>query len=160
MRSGSLTLQQMTNLDDIDHRILRELQRDGRQSNLALADRVGLSPSACLRRVQVLEKEGVIRGYRAVLDPGRMGIGFVAYVTVGLGTHTKAAQEAFERAIARAPEVRECHNITGTVEYLLRVEAADLAGYKHWHTEVLGVLPQVRSITTYVVMGSPKDERA
>lgn len=160
MRYGGLFLQQMTNLDDIDHRILRELQRDGRQSNLALADRVGLSPSACLRRVQVLEKEGVIRGYRAVLDPGRMGVGFVAYVTVGLGTHTKAAQEAFERAVARAPEVRECHNITGTVEYLLRVEAADLAAYKHWHTEVLGVLPQVRSITTFVVMGSPKDERA
>ena len=160
MRTSSLFLQQMINLDDIDHRILRELQRDGRQSNLALADRVGLSPSACLRRVQVLEKEGVIRGYRAVLDPGRMGVGFVAYVTVGLGTHTKAAQEAFERAVARAPEVRECHNITGTVEYLLRVEAADLAAYKHWHTEVLGVLPQVRSITTFVVMGSPKDERA
>ena len=160
MRSASLILQQMTNLDDIDHRILRELQRDGRQSNLALAERVGRSPAAGLRRVQVLEKEGVIRGYRAVLDPGRMGVGFVAYVTVGLGTHTKAAQEAFERAVARAPEVRECHNITGTVEYLLRVEAADLAAYKHWHTEVLGVLPQVRSITTFVVMGSPKDERA
>jgi Lrp/AsnC family transcriptional regulator, leucine-responsive regulatory protein len=150
----------MTSLDSIDHRILRELQRDARQSNLALADRVGLSPSACLRRVQALEKAGVIRGYRAVLDPGRMGVGFVAYVTVGLGTHTKAAQEAFERAISRAAEVRECHNITGTVEYLLRVEAADLAAYKHWHTEILGVLPQVRSITTFVVMGSPKDERA
>ncbi len=155
-----LVLQQMITLDDIDHRILRELQRDGRQSNLALADRVGLSPSACLRRVQALEKAGVIRGYRAVLDAGRMGVGFVAYVTVGLGTHTKAAQEAFERAISRADEVRECHNITGTVEYLLRVEAADLAAYKHWHTEILGVLPQVRSITTFVVMGSPKDERA
>ncbi|MDM7933459.1 Lrp/AsnC family transcriptional regulator [Tabrizicola sp.] len=150
----------MTALDDIDHRILRELVRDGRQSNLALADRVGLSPSACLRRVQALERSGVVRGYRAVLDPGRMGVGFVAYVTVGLGTHTKTAQEAFERAISRAPEVRECHNITGTVEYLLRVEAADLAAYKHWHTEVLGVLPQVRSITTFVVMGSPKDDRA
>ncbi len=155
-----LFLQQMITLDTIDHRILRELRRDGRQSNLALADRVGLSPSACLRRVQALEKAGVIRGYRAVLDAGRMGVGFVAYVTVGLGTHTKAAQEAFERAISRADEVRECHNITGTVEYLLRVEAADLAAYKHWHTEILGVLPQVRSITTFVVMGSPKDERA
>ncbi|MGL4237963.1 Lrp/AsnC family transcriptional regulator [Tabrizicola sp.] len=150
----------MTKLDDIDHRILRELQRDGRQSNLQLADRIGLSPSACLRRVQTLEREGVIRGYRAVLDPARLGVGFVAYVTVGLGSHTKAAQEAFERAVARAPEVRECHNITGTVEYLLRIETADLAAYKHWHTDILGTLPQVRAITTYVVMGSPKDERA
>jgi Lrp/AsnC family leucine-responsive transcriptional regulator len=150
----------MTKLDEIDHRILRELVRDARQSNLQLADRVGLSPSACLRRVQVLERDGIIKSYRAVLDPARLGIGFVAYVTVGLGSHTKAAQEAFERAVARAPEVRECHNITGTVEYLLRVEAADLAAYKHWHTEVLGTLPQVRAITTYVVMGSPKDDRA
>jgi Lrp/AsnC family leucine-responsive transcriptional regulator len=150
----------MTKLDEIDHRILRELVRDARQSNLQLADRVGLSPSACLRRVQVLERDGIIKSYRAVLDPARLGIGFVAYVTVGLGSHTKAAQEAFERAVARAPEVRECHNITGTVEYLLRIETADLAAYKHWHTEVLGVLPQVQSITTFVVMGSPKDERA
>jgi DNA-binding Lrp family transcriptional regulator len=150
----------MTDLDDIDHRILRELCRDARQPNLALAERVGLSPSACLRRVQALERAGVIRAYRAVLDPEKLGLGFVAYVTVGLNSHTKAAQEAFERAVARAAEVRECHNITGTVEYLLRVETADLAAYKHWHTEILGVLPQVRSITTYVVMGSPKDDRA
>lgn len=150
----------MTSLDDIDHRILRELVRDGRQPNLQLADRVGLSPSACLRRVQALERAGVIRGYRAVLDPARLGIGFVAYVTVGLGSHTKAAQEAFERAVSRAPEVRECHNITGTVEYLLRIEVADLAAYKHWHTDILGTLPQVRSITTFVVMDSPKDDRA
>jgi DNA-binding Lrp family transcriptional regulator len=61
--------------------------------------------------------------------------------------------------MALAPEVRECHNVTGTVEYLLRVEAADLVAYKHFHTDVLGVLPQVRALTTYVVMGSPKDER-
>jgi Lrp/AsnC family leucine-responsive transcriptional regulator len=150
----------MTKLDDIDHRILRELTRDARQSNLQLADRVGLSPSACLRRVQALERDGVITSYRAVLDPAKLGIGFLAYATVGLGSHTKAAQEAFERAVSRAPEVRECHNITGTVEYLLRIEVADLAAYKHWHTDVLGTLPQVRSITTYVVMGSPKDDRA
>ncbi len=147
----------MTKIDAINEKILQELSRDSAQSNLALADRVGLSPSACLRRVQELERSGVIKGYRAILDPAKLGIGFVAYVTVGLGSHTKAAQEAFERAVARAPQVRECHNITGTVEYLLRVEAADLPAYKHWHTDVLGVLPQVRSITTFVVMGSPKD---
>jgi Lrp/AsnC family leucine-responsive transcriptional regulator len=152
--------QQMTKIDDINARILRELRRDGRVSNLILADRVGLSPSACLRRVQEMERSGLIKGYRAVLDPVQLGIGFTAYVTVGLNTHTKASQEAFERAIARAPQVTECHNITGTVEYLLRVECADLAAYKHWHTEVLGTLAQVQSITTFVVMGSPKDDRA
>jgi Lrp/AsnC family transcriptional regulator, leucine-responsive regulatory protein len=149
----------MTRLDPTDERILRELSRDARGSNVALAARIGLSPSACLRRVQDLERRGVIAGYRAVLDPARMGVGFVAYVLVGLNTHTKAAQEAFEHAIAATAPVRECHNITGAVEYLLRVETADLAAYKHWHTEELGVLPQVRSITTHVVMGSPKDAR-
>lgn len=150
----------MIRLDPIDQRILQELARDGRMANLDLAERVGLSPSACLRRVQALERAGVISGYRAVIDGAKLGIGFVAYVTVGLNSHTKAAQEAFERAVARAPQVRECHNVTGTIEYLLRVEVADLAAYKHWHTEVLGVLPQVQSITTFVVMGSPKDDRA
>ncbi|MCV6583953.1 MAG: Lrp/AsnC family transcriptional regulator [Marinibacterium sp.] len=150
----------MTKIDGIDRQILRELSRDGRVTNLDLAARVGLSPSACLRRVQELERAGVIAGYRAVLDPAAMGVGFVAYLGVGLNEHTKAAQERFERAVTRAPEVVECHNITGTIEYLLRVEAADLPGYKTFHTDVLGTLPHVSSITTYVVMGSPKDDRA
>lgn len=147
-------------MDLIDQKILRTLATEGRIPNLELAARVGLSPSACLRRVQELERQGIIKGYRAVIDPARIGITFTAYVTVGLNQHTKAAQEAFERAVARAPHVRECHNITGTVEYLLRVEAADLVAYKHFHTEILGALPQVDRLTTYVVMGSPKDDRA
>ena len=150
----------MAKSDRINQHILRELTSDGRLSNLELAERVGLSPSACLRRVAALESAGVITGYRAVLSPEKTGVGFVAYVTVGLNSHTKSAQEAFERAIARAPEVRECHNITGNWEYLLRIEAADLAAYKTFHTEVLGTLPQVNAITSYVVMGSPKDQRA
>ncbi len=145
--------------DAINDKILQELSRNGRISNLELADRVGLSPSACLRRVQELEKSGVISGYRAVIDPGARGRGFVAYVGVGLSNHSKAAQEAFERAMARAPDVVECHNITGTIEYLLRVECADLAAYKIFHTDVLGVVPHVNAITSYVVMGSPKDLR-
>ena len=150
----------MAKSDRINDRILQELSRDGRISNLELAERVGLSPSACLRRVQELERSGVILGYRAVINPAARDVGFVAYITVGLGLHTKLAQEAFERSIALAPEVRECHNITGTVEYLLRVEARDLADYKRFHTDILGTLDQVNSITTFVVMGSPKDERA
>jgi Lrp/AsnC family transcriptional regulator, leucine-responsive regulatory protein len=150
----------MSDFDLIEQKILRELSRDSSQSNLQLAQKVGLSASACLRRVQGLEASGVIKGYRAVLEPAKLGISFVAYVTVGLNNHTKAAQEAFERAMARAAQVRECHNVTGTVEYLLRVEARDLASYKVFHAEVLGVLPQVQSITTFVVMDSPKDERA
>lgn len=150
----------MIKIDAIDRKILRELSANGRIPNIELAERVGLSPSACLRRVQELERSGVITGYRARIDPAKVGNSFLAYVTVGLSTHTKKAQAGFEAAMAEAPEVRECHNITGAIEYLLRVEAADLAAYKHFHTEVLGVLPQVHSITTYVLMDSPKDERA
>ena len=150
----------MGKLDRIDDHILRELGRDGRVSNLALADRVGLSPSACLRRVQELERAGVIKGYRAVLDRAALHAGFTAYIAVGLAVHTKAACAAFEQAMLSSPEVRECHNVTGTVEYLLRVEVADLRAYKAFHTEVLGTLEQVRSLTSYIVLESPKDERA
>lgn len=150
----------MAEIDRKSDEILRVLERNGRISNLELADRVGLSPSACLRRVQELERRGVIKGYRAVLDRTAMGAGFVAYIGVGLSDHSKASQEAFEKSIARAQEVRECHNITGTIEYLLRVECADLPDYKRFHTDHLGALPQVAKITSYVVMGSPKDERA
>lgn len=149
----------MARMDQISDRILHELSRDGRISNLALAERVGLSPSACLRRVQELERSGVIAGYRARIDRRKLGQGFLAYVTVGLSTHTKAAQDGFEQAMKAAPQVLECHNVTGAVEYLLRVEAVDLDDYKAFHTEYLGTLPQVASITTYVVIGSPKDAR-
>ncbi len=155
----ALFLQFMVKTDRINEQILRELSTDGRISNLELADRVGLSPSACLRRVQELERAGVIAGYRAVLSPAAQGIGFTAYVGVGLSEHSKAAQELFERTISRAPEVVECHNITGTIEYLRRVECTDLAAYKTFHTDVLGTVLHVHAITSYVVMGSPKDLR-
>lgn len=150
----------MALLDETDHRILRELRREARISNVQLAERVGLSPSACLRRVQELERAGVIRDYRVVTDPEAMGRGFAAYVMVGLSSHTKAAQEGFERAMAIAPEVTECHNIAGAFEYILRVECANLSDYKRFHTDVLGTRSHVNAITSYIVMGSPKDDRA
>ena len=150
----------MTNIDKINARILQELQNNGRISNTDLADKIGLSASACLRRVQELERVGVITGYRAVLDHSALGVGFTAYVSVGLSDHTLKSQAAFEKAISKSVEVRECHNITGSVEYLLRVETRDLAAYKLFHRDILGQLPQVNSIETFVVMDSPKDERA
>jgi Lrp/AsnC family transcriptional regulator, leucine-responsive regulatory protein len=150
----------MSEIDDIDRKILRELAARGRIANVELAERVGLSASACLRRVQELERNNIILGYRARIDPAKLDIGFIAYVTVGLSSHTKQAQADFEAAVSQAPEVRECHNVTGAIEYLLRIETRDLASYKHFHTEVLGILPQVNSITTYVLMESSKDERA
>lgn len=147
-------------MDQFDERILHELARNARISNADLAEHVGLSASAVSRRIADLERRGQITGYRAILSPEARGVGFVAYVTVGLNAHTKAAQTAFEQAINAARQVRECHNISGTFEYLLRVEVANLEGYKHFHTEVLGTLPQVVSIVTYVVMDTSKDERA
>lgn len=150
----------MTVIDAKNEEILRELSRNARMTNIELAQRVNLSPSACLRRVQEMERTGVIKGYRAVTDRTALGKGFLAYIAVGLSQHTRDAQRAFERAIARSPEVRECHNVTGTIEYLLRVEVADIEDYKRFHTDVLGTLPQVNSLTTYVVIESPKDERA
>ena len=146
----------MARFDRYNKNILRELTSDGRISNIELADRVGLSPSACLRRVQELEKSGVIAGYRAVLNPEALGIGFIAYLAIGLGDHTLPSQLGFEEAMRAADEVRECHNITGVVEYLVRIEVTDIAAYKAFHAGVLGGLPQVNSITTYVVLDSPK----
>ena len=153
-------MQQIIDLDQVDHNILLTLGEEGCISNLALADRVGLSPSACLRRTQELELTGLIEGYRAVSDAAKLGIGFTAYVAVGLNDHTKTSHEAFERAISGSDEVIECHNITGTVEYLLGVECADIHAYKAFHTDALGTLPQVNAITSYIIMGSLRDLRA
>ena len=149
----------MKTFDRYNNHILRELQINGRISNIDLADRVGLSPSACLRRVQDLEKSGVISGYRAVINPEAVGIGFSAYLAIGLVDHSMPSQQAFELAMQNASAVRECHNVTGTIEYMIRVEVTDLASYKTFHADVLGALPQVNSITTYVIMDSPKNER-
>ena len=145
----------MTIKDRLDERILRELKGDGRISNAELAQRVGLSPSACLRRVQELERSGVIKGYKAVLNSVELGVSFVAYVAVGLSDHSKQAQDEFELAIAGTPEVSECHNITGIAEYLLRVETSDLVGYKTFHSEVLGSIP---GMVNYIVLYDSNDD--
>lgn len=150
----------MTFLDKFNTRILHELEANGRISNTDLAGRIGLSPSACLRRVQELERSGIIKRYRAVLDNEKLGLGFVAYIAIGLSDHTLKSQQSFEAAMRAAPEVRECHNTTGAIEYLLRVEVTDIAAYKQFHVDVLGGLTQIDSVTTYVVMDTPKDDRA
>lgn len=149
----------MITIDNYNSKILQLLQADGRISNIELADRIGLSPSACLRRVQELEKSGIISGYRAVIDFEALGVGLIAYIAVGLSDHTMPSQTAFETAMQDCPAVRECHNITGLVEYMLRVEVADIAAYKAFHADVLGSLSQVNSITTYMVLDSPKNDR-
>lgn len=146
-------------MDGFDRRILQELEADGRITNAKLAERVSLSPSACLRRVQALESSGIIQGYRAVLDRSRLGAEVTVFVMVGLSAHLAKDARAFEEAMAEAEEVRECHNITGSVEYLLRVEVDSLERYKAFHADILGVLPQVASITSHISLGSSKDLR-
>lgn len=149
----------MAKLDRYNREILRELKVNGRIANSELADKIGLSPSACLRRVQELEGSGLIKGYRAVLDAELLGNSFTAYINVGLDEHSTESQQAFEQAISVADEVKECHNITGAFEYLLRIETKDIKSFKAFHANVLGAISQVRTITTHVVMESPKDER-
>jgi Lrp/AsnC family leucine-responsive transcriptional regulator len=146
--------------DRFNNQILQTLSSNGRITNAELAEVVGLSPSACLRRVQELERQGVIQGYRAVFDKPLLGVGFVAYVMVGLKDHSKSAQREFEKNIMMSDDVIECHKLTGAFEYILRVETRDLVAYKKFHTDVLGITPYVQSINTNVVMETAKDKRA
>ena len=148
----------MTDIDRINRKILQILESDGRISNTELASRAGLSASACLRRVQDLERSGIIRGYRTLLDREAMGRGFTAIVGVALSNHQLDSQLTFEKAILDAPQVRECHNVTGNYEYILRIEVADLNAYKEFHAEVLGTIPGVQGITSFISMETVKDE--
>jgi Lrp/AsnC family leucine-responsive transcriptional regulator len=155
-----LKAQLMFKKDRYNDRILLELTKNGRLPNSELADIIGLSPSACLRRVQELESSGLIKGYRAILDSELMGNSFIAYVGIGLNEHSTESQLAFEQAIKLADEVKECHNVTGSFEYLLRIETKDIKSFKLFHADILGVISQVSTITTHVVMDSPKDDRS
>mgnify|MGYP006402736537 CR=1 FL=1 len=146
--------------DKYNEIILQKLQKNGRIANAELAEKIGLSPSACLRRVQELEANGVIKGYRAILDSEKMGNHFVAYVNIGLNEHSIESQRAFEHAIADAIEVKESHNVTGAYEYLLRIETQNIKSFRAFHADVFGAIPQVSTILTHVVMDSPKDDRA
>ena len=147
----------MVELDSFNAAILQYLQEDGRMSNIELAKRVGLSPSACLRRVQDLEQRGILRGYRAIIDRKALGIDVVIFVMVGLSGHLRKDALAFEAAMDKASEVQECHNITGSIEYLLRIEVADLSAYKAFHADRLGTLSMVSTITSHIVLGASKD---
>jgi len=150
----------MIELDSTNHKILDLLEKNGRISNAELSERVGLSASACLRRVQELERTGIITGYRAQLNRSALGSSIVVFVMVGLSEHAASYASDFETAVSASRQVREVHNVTGSVEYLLRVEVDDLSAYKRFHSEILGKQPQVHSITSYICLGSPKDERA
>ena len=133
-------------MDEIDRAIIRHLREDGRMSNAALAAAVGLSPSACLRRLRLLERDGPIRGYTVLLDSPAQTDGVVVIVQITLERQTDDHLRRFEEAVRRCPEVRECYLMTGVADYLLRVEARDAADYERVHKEALSRMPGVARI--------------
>jgi Lrp/AsnC family transcriptional regulator, leucine-responsive regulatory protein len=139
-------------VDDVDRSILAVLEEHGRISNADLAARVGLSPSPCLRRVRRLEETGVIRGYRALIDPAAVGRGLRVFVGVRLMRHARADVVAFEHAVVRLREVVYSHHVTGNYDYLLQVEVADLPAYEDFHANRLASLPGVGAVNSYVTM--------
>ncbi len=139
-------------MDEVDRSILAVLEQHGRISNAELAERVGLSPSPCLRRVRQLEEAGVIRGYRAIIDPAAIGRGLRVFAGVRLLRHARTDVVGFERGITELPEVVACHHVTGNYDYLLQVEVADLPAYERFHAHQLAALPAVATVTSYVTM--------
>jgi len=133
-------------LDRIDRRVLALLQADGRLSNTQLSAQVGLSQSACLRRVQRLERLGVIEGYGARLSPAALGRSETVFIELTLNSQSESALDAFERAVAVSPDVQECHLIAGDYDYLLRVTVASTAEYERMHRRQLATLPHVARI--------------
>jgi len=146
-----------TELDRIDLRILSCLQADGRIANLKLAETVGLSPTAVLSRVQKLSKEGYILGYEARLNPLKLGAGMMVFVEVLLDRTTHNVFEAFKAAVQVHSEIMECHMVAGGFDYLLKTRMADMAAYRHFAGTVLWQLPGVRETRTYAVMEEVKN---
>ena len=145
-------------LDPIDWRILRELQGDGRMTNVALAERVGLSPPPCLRRVRALEEAGLIAGYTVLLDEKMLGFGVEAFVLVGLHSQSEADLRAFENRIVAWPFVREAHMLTGESDYILQCVAPDLEAFREFVLRELTAAPNVASIKTYLAIKRAKRE--
>ncbi|MCC3652390.1 MULTISPECIES: Lrp/AsnC family transcriptional regulator [Streptomyces] len=143
-------------MDAIDRSILRELQKDGRLTNQELAQRVGLSPSPCLRRVRQLEQDGAIRGYRALLDPAAVGRGFEVLVSVEV-RRDRATVEAFEDALQDLPDVVEAYRLFGSPGCLLRIAVADIETYERLWIEKITALPGVTEVNSQIVMKRIKE---
>ncbi|GJD98692.1 MULTISPECIES: Lrp/AsnC family transcriptional regulator [Methylobacterium] len=145
-------------LDAIDRRILAALQRDGRMTNVQLAEAVGLSPSPCLRRVRLLEEAGVIGGYHAALDRAGLGLGLTVFVGIKVERHRDESAAAFEAAVRALPEVVSCHLVSGETDFLLQVVVPDLAGYERLLVGSLLRLPGVSDIRSSIAIRTVKAE--
>lgn len=136
----------MSGLDNLDRNILRLLRVDARMSNAKLATEVGLSPSACLRRIRIMEKTGVIRGYTALIDTVNAETMIAVIISITLERQTEDYLDRFEAAVRKYPEVRECYLMTGGADYMLRVDVANGGEFERIHKEVLSKLPGVLRI--------------
>ena len=147
-------------IDRIDRRILDVLQRDGRISNVKLAEAVALSPTAVLARVQRLAKDGYILGYEARLNPIKLGAGMLVFVEVLLDRTSANVFEQFKAAVQVRAEIMECHLVAGGFDYLLKIRCADMNAYRQFSGDVLWQLPGVRETRTYAVMEEVKNSAA
>ena len=147
----------LPDLDRFDRAILAALSGDGRMPVTELARRIGLSKTPTQARVKRLEEAGVIAGYRAVLNPIRMGLANVAYVEVRLTDTREAALQAFNRAVRAVPEIEECHMMAAGFDYLMKVRTGDIADYRRVLGERISTLPNVASTSTYVAMEAVKE---
>ncbi len=143
-------------LDAIDRRILAELQADGRLSNVDLAEKIGLSPSPCLRRVNRLEREGYVEGYRAMLGRRRIGLGLTVFVGVKIDGHADDRATTFEQEVVGCPEVVSCHMVAGDADYLLEVTVSDLDAYQRFLVGKLLNLPLVREVKSTIAIQTLK----
>jgi Lrp/AsnC family leucine-responsive transcriptional regulator len=143
-------------MDRVDRAILRQLEEEGRLSNVELAERVRLSPSPCLRRVRALEASGAIRGYHADVDPAVVGRGFEVVVHAELIVKDRATVEAFEERIATFDEVVECRRMFGIPDYLIRVAVADAAAYEAFYMTRLAELPGIARVNSQFTMKTVK----
>lgn len=143
-------------LDPIDRQILRELQIDGRMTNVELAGRVGLTAPPCLRRVRTLEDEGTIRGYHADLDAGRLGYGITVFAMVSLKTQAEGELRAFEAHVADLDPVRECHMLNGEIDFMLKIVAHDLQEFQAFLTTHITPAPNVAGVKTSLTIRTSK----
>jgi Lrp/AsnC family transcriptional regulator, leucine-responsive regulatory protein len=143
-------------LDAIDCRIVSELQANARLSNIELAERIGLSPSPCLRRVKRLEREGYIEGYRASLQRSRVGLGFSVFLAVKINGHANKEASRFERAVIEMPEVIACHLVSGDADYFLEVVVSDLGDYQRFLVGKLLEMPIVREVRSNIAIQTLK----
>ncbi|WPO42600.1 Lrp/AsnC family transcriptional regulator [Tardiphaga sp. 42S5] len=143
-----------SDLDSTDRKILREVVRDARISQMALAEKVGLSPTACTRRLTALEKKGVIKGYAAEIDASELGYMMTVHVHITLDKQSEDALSAFEREIAKCPDVVSCYLMSGNDDYLVHVQARDMEDYERIHKQHLSRMPGVARLHSSFAMRS------